>query len=203
MKTKLGKYAVLPALFLSAALAGCSGDQASAPGASAAAGEAVDMSGSFAGWRQLGNANWQVDNGEFVATSGNGHLVTQESFSDFRITLDFFVDSGTANSGVYFRISNPDEIRDSNSYEANIFDERPDQSGRTGGLVHFAAPSEVIDAAGKWNTYDITAQGDHIVIEYNGVKTVDIRDSTYASGPISLQYGAGEVRFRNVKIERL
>jgi Domain of Unknown Function (DUF1080). len=201
-KTKNYKV-VLSALLLSAMLAACSGEDGASSAGSAAAGEVIDLSGSFAGWRQIGNANWRIENGEFVATSGNGHLVTQESFDDFRISLEFYVDSGTANSGVYFRISNPDEIRDTNAYEANIFDERPDQSGRTGGLVHFAAPSEVIDAAGKWNTYEITAQGDHIVVVFNGVTTVDIRDSTYSSGPISLQYGAGEVRFRNVKIERL
>ena len=163
----------------------------------------MNMSGSFNGWRQLGNANWQIENGEFVATSGNGHLVTQESLTDFHLTLEFFVDSGTANSGVFFRISNPDAIADTSAYEANIYDERPDQSGRTGGLVHFGAPAEIISAAGKWNTYDITAQGDHLVIVLNGVKTVDVHDATYASGPISLQYGAGEVRFRNVQLQKL
>jgi len=35
------------------------------------------------------------------------------------------------------------------------------------------------------------------------VKTVDFNDTTYASGPISLQYGQGVVKFRNVEIEKL
>ena len=165
-------------------------------------GEFTDMSGSFDGWRQIGDANWRIENGEFVADSGNGHLVTEESFEDFRIRLEFWVNEG-ANSGVFFRISDPDAIADTSAYEANIFDNRPDQSGRTGAIVNFAPPSEVINTPNKWSTYDITAEGDHITVVLDGVTTVDFNDSTYTSGPISLQYGAGVVKFRNVEIQRL
>lgn len=163
----------------------------------------VNMSGSFDGWRQIGNANWRIENGEFVADTGNGHLVTQEALTDFQVKLEFFVSDGKANSGIFFRASNPDAIADTSAYEANIFDERPDQTGRTGGIVHFGAPSQNINAGGQWNTYDITADGDHIVVLLNGVKTVDIHDATYKSGPLSLQYGAGTVKFRNVQIRKL
>jgi len=164
----------------------------------------MNMSGSFAGWRQLGDANWQIDNGEFVATSGSGHLVTRQNFADFHLSAEFYVDSGTANSGVFFHITNPDAVADTTAYEANIYDERPDQSGRTGGLVNFAAPAAVINAAGQWNSYDIRVQGDHIVIRLNGVTTVDVHESAHPdAGPVSLQYGSGEVRFRNVHIEPL
>ncbi|MFN0002391.1 MAG: DUF1080 domain-containing protein [Pseudohongiellaceae bacterium] len=160
------------------------------------------MSGSFAGWRQIGTANWRIENDEFVADMGNGHLVTEVDYQDFHITAEFWVNEG-ANSGIFLRASNKDEIRDTNAYEANIYDNRPDQSGRTGGLVNFAAPTTVINTPDKWSTYDITVQGDHIVIKLNGVTTVDIHDATYASGPISLQYGAGTVKFRNVMIGKL
>lgn len=163
----------------------------------------VNMSGSFAGWRQIGDANWRIENGEFVADSGFGHLVTQESLTDFQLKLEFFVSDSKANSGVFFRVSNPDSIADTSAYEANIFDDRPDQSGRTGGVVNFSAPSQVISTGGQWNTYEITADGDHIVVVLNGVKTVDMRDSTYKSGPLSLQYAAGVVKFRNVQLRKL
>ncbi len=161
-----------------------------------------DMSGSFDGWRQIGDANWRIENGEFVADSGNGHLVTQESFTDVRIQAEFQV-SEDANSGIFLRASDPNSIADANSYEVNIFDKRPDQTYRTGGVVHFAAPAVVINTPGQWNTYDITMQGDHLVVILNGQKTVDLHDTTYQSGPISLQYGAGVVKFRNVRIQKL
>lgn len=162
----------------------------------------INLSGSFDGWRQIGDANWRIENGEFVADMGAGHLVTEESFTDFRVKAEFWTDAG-ANSGIFFRASDPNSIVDRNAYEANIFDTRPDPAYRTGGIVNHASPSENLDTAGKWNTYEITAQGDHIVLVLNGVTTVDFHDTTYASGPVSLQYGAGTVKFRNVEIERL
>jgi hypothetical protein len=187
------RKALVPAMLLSAVLA-----------AFAMPVESATADG-FDNWRQLGKANWRIENHELVATDGdNGTLVTQDSYADVHVTLEFFVDAGTTNSGVFLRASNPGRIADTNSYEINIYDERPDQSGRTGGIVNIAAPSQVVDAAGHWNTYDITARGDHITVVLNGVTTVDIHDSTYSNGPIALQYGgAGEVRFRNVKIEPL
>jgi hypothetical protein len=161
------------------------------------------MSGSFDGWRQVGNANWRIENGEFVADSGNGHLVTNETYTDFHLKAEFFASDGKANSGIYFRIQNPEQIRDNEAYEANIIDERPDQSGRTGGIPHYGPPSEIVNAGGKWNTYEITAQGDHIVLVINGIKTVDIRDTTHKAGPISLQYAAGVIKYRNIQIMKM
>ena len=163
-----------------------------------------EMSGSFDGWRQVGEANWRIEHEEFVADEGNGHLVTERSYQDVRITAEFFVDTPTANSGIYFRITDVDRIRDTTAYEANINDERPDMEKSSGALVNHMAPSEFIDTAGHWNTYEVTAQGDHFVIVLNGVTTVDTRDTTHTnSGPVSLQHLAGEVRFRNVVIEAL
>ena len=162
------------------------------------------VSGSFDGWRQVGDANWRIENGEFVADEGNGHLVTERSYQDVRISAEFYVDTPTANSGIYFRLTDVDLIRDTTAYEANINDERPDMEKSSGALVNHVAPSEFIETAGRWNTYEITVEGDHIVIVLNGVTTVDTRDTTHInSGPVSLQYLAGEVRFRNVVIEAL
>ena len=167
-----------------------------------AANGAMNLSGSFDAWNRIGDANWRIENGEFVADMGAGHLVSKESYTDFHLKAEFWTDEG-ANSGVFLRVSDPNAITDRTAYEANIFDTRPDPSYRTGAVVNFASPSENLDTAGKWNTYDITVQGDHIVLVLNGVKTVDLHDSTYASGPISLQYGQGVVKFRNVEIEKL
>jgi hypothetical protein len=102
-------------------------------------GEWVDLSGSFDNWNQIGDANWRIENGEFFADSGFGHLVTADSFSNFQIQLEFWADEG-ANSGVFLRVSDPADVLDTNAYEVNIFDTRPDQTYRTGGVVNFAAP---------------------------------------------------------------
>lgn len=161
-----------------------------------------NVSGSFDTWNQIGDANWRIENGEFVADSGNGHLVTKSSYDNFQIRLEFWVDE-PANSGVFLRASDSSSIVDSNAYEANIFDTRADQTYRTGGIVNFAAPVVTIMTGGRWNTYDITANGTNLIVRLNGATTVVLEDDTYSSGPISLQYGAGVVKFRNVQIREL
>ena len=58
----------------------------------------------------------------------------------------------------------------------------------------------MINAGGQWNSYEITARGNRLVVVLNGTQVVDTTDDQFASGPIALQYGAGTVRFRNVRI---
>ena len=126
----------------------------------------------------------------------------RRSYSDLEIRVEFWVDEG-ANSGVYLRCQDPVKITDKTCYEANIFDKRPDQSGRTGAIVHVAKPLAVVDAGGKWNTYEITAKGPQLIVRLNGTLTAQAQDEKFTSGPIALQYMAGTVRFRRVQIRRL
>ena len=157
---------------------------------------------SLDGWNVLGDANWALEDDAVRADSGGGFLVTPRSYGDFELTLEFWVDE-PANSGIFVRCADAQSVRDDNSYEVNIYDTRADQTYRTGGVVHFAAPTSVINAGGRWNTYEIRAEGTRLTVRLNGTQTVDMNDSTYASGPIALQYGAGVVKFRNVRIREL
>ncbi len=153
----------------------------------------------LSGWNRVGDANWQIVDGAVRADMGNGYLVSDVDYDDFDLSLEFFV-SPDANSGVFLRCQNPEAPIDTSCYEVNIFDTRPDQTYRTGGIVHVAAPSSVLNSGGRWNSYEITADGPHLTVVMNDVALVDVQDAMYASGPIALQYGAGTVMFRNVRI---
>lgn len=157
---------------------------------------------SLDGWNPIGNANWELVDGAVQADMGSGFLVTDRPYSDFELTLEFWVDE-PANSGIFIRCANPTTVTDRNSYEVNIYDTRADQSYRTGGIVHIASPTSVINAGGQWNTYEITARGERLRVTLNGTEVVDVEDSQFASGPIALQYGAGVVKFRNVRLRTL
>ena len=157
---------------------------------------------SLDGWNVLGGANWELGDGAVSANSGNGFLVSEESYDDFELRLEFWVDE-PANSGIFIRCSDPQSVNDRNCYEINIYDTRADQTYRTGGIVHLAAPSSAIMAGGQWNSYRITARGSRLVVVLNDMQLVDTTDDQFASGPIALQYGAGTVRFRNVQIRSL
>ena len=154
-------------------------------------------------FNQVGDANWTIEDGAVEADSGGGHLVTRNAYDDFVLTLEFWV-SPDANSGVFLRASDPETISAENAYEVNIFDTRADQTYRTGGIVNIASPSRIITTGNRWNTYEITAQGPELTVVLNGTLVVDAaRDERLSSGPITFQYGAGTVRFRNIRIRPL
>ena len=156
------------------------------------------------GWNVVGDANWEVVDGDLQASmaSANAYLVTPVSYGDFQITLEFWV-TADANSGVFIRCEDPKSITATNAYEVNIYDTRPDQAYRTGGIVDVAKPASVIMTGGKWNTFDITARGSKLTVILNGMTMVDITDTKHARGAIALQYGAGTVKFRNVRMRAL
>ncbi len=191
----------LAAAGLAAALAGCS----SMPGAGAWT-TLVDGTQGLDNFNRVGEANWSATDGAIQASAGGktpAYLVTKGSYKDFVIRAEFW-SSDDANSGIFVRCQDPASITDENCYEANIFDQRPDPSYGTGAIVKVAkAPDPMPKAGGKWNTYEITAQGDRLVLVLNGVTTVDVRDARLASGPIALQWGRGVVKFRKVQIKAL
>jgi hypothetical protein len=152
-------------------------------------------------WNHVGDANWQLVDGVVQADKGSGFLVSKTSYTDFQMRVEFWVDVD-ANSGVFLRMSDPQKITSSNSYEVNIVDKRPDMYG-TGAIVNVAKVSPVPQAGGKWNTYEITAKGSHLTVTFNGTRTVDVEDTKHASGPVGLQHAAGLVKFRKVQIRPL
>ena len=194
-------------LFVAAAtLAGC----ASPPAGPAAAGwvTLLDSSSGIDGWNRIGDANWRMIDGAVQADKGTGFLVSKNTYTDFQIRAEFWVDAD-ANSGIFIRLSDPKTVTAVNAYEVNIYDKRPDPSYGTGAIVDIAKVQPMPKAAGQWNVYEITAQGTQLIVTLNGVRTVDVRDSKHASGPIALQYApgvvkdAGVVKFRKVEIKEL
>lgn len=153
----------------------------------------------------VGDANWSAEYNAIQATEGSGAswLVSKESYSDFSLRVEFWA-SDDSNSGIYMRCADANQITDRSCYEANVFDQRPDPSFGTGAIVHIAPVDEPRPRAGnKWNVFVITLDGDHLVVELNGKRTVDVHDDLLSSGPIALQWGRGTLRFRKVAIKEL
>lgn len=197
---KISKVLCLGSIGLSAVLA--------ASALQAAEGEWVTLINGTEGMENfniVGDANWMAKDSAIQATEGSGAswLVTKQSYSNFTLRVEFWA-TDDANSGIYMRCQDANRITDRTCYEANIFDQRPDASYGTGAIVHIAAVDEPRPTAGgKWNVYVITLDGDHLVVELNNERTVDVRDSLLASGPIGLQWARGTLRFRKVMIKEL
>ena len=159
-------------------------------------------SASLANWNQIGKARWRVEDGAIVGDQGPGFLISKNSYKDFQIRAEFWA-SEDANSGIFMRMADMQKISSTNSYEVNIFDKRPDPTYGTGAIVGFAKVSPMPKAGGRWNTYDITAKGPHLVVVLNGEKTVDITDSKFTEGPFSLQAAGGVIKWRKVQVRPL
>lgn len=153
----------------------------------------------------VGDANWSAQDNAIQATEGSGAswLVSKNSYSDFSLRVEFWA-SNDANSGIYMRCEDANQITDRTCYEANVFDQRGDPSFGTGAIVHIAPVDEPRPTAGNsWNVFVITLDGDHLVVELNGKRTVDVHDDLLSSGPIALQWGRGALRFRKVVIKEM
>jgi hypothetical protein len=156
-------------------------------------------------WDQVGETNWRSEDGAIVADqlkSQTAQLVSKKPYKDFMLHIEFWA-SDDANSGIYMRCQDPKNITDKSCYEANIFDQRKDPTYGTGGIVHFAEVNPIRKAGGKWNTYEITAKGRQITVMLNGEKTAELTNGLFAEGPITLQHGAGTIKFRKVAIKPL
>src|SRR6185295_3879378 len=57
---------------------------------------------------RVGDANWTIVDGAVQADKGmGGYLVTKQSYGDFEIKAEFWVDE-PANSGIFIRCGKPD-----------------------------------------------------------------------------------------------
>ncbi|WP_280155161.1 DUF1080 domain-containing protein [Piscinibacter sp. XHJ-5] len=166
----------------------------------------VDGTRGLENFNRVGEANWSAADDAIQASSGGkdpAYLVSKTPYKDFAMRVEFWA-SDDANSGVFVRCQDPAKINDESCYEANIFDQRPDPTYGTGAIVKVAkAPDPMPKAGGKWNTYEITARGDRLVLVLNGQKTVDVQDAKLASGPFALQWGRGTIKFRKVQVKAL
>lgn len=152
---------------------------------------------------EVGGPEWEIVDDYVEATSGEaGFLVTRGQYGDVQLQAEFWT-SADANSGIFMRCQDPDQPGAATCYEVNIFDQRPDQTYRTGGIVDFAEPMAQMDAADRWNTFDIIMDGNHLVVRMNDTLMVDTTDDAFAVGPIGFQWSAGTVRFRNIRLRPL
>lgn len=156
---------------------------------------------SLMGWRDAGNADWRVENGEIVATSGQtGLLVTQVRFGDYELELEYMAEEKT-NSGIFLRTPDQPTDPETDCYELNIAP--PDNPFPTGSLVGRSRISEQFDAPepDQWHTLHALVDQSHVQAWVDGEQTIDYQDATgLTAGKIGLQFREGSVRFRNIRL---
>ncbi|MEM7476824.1 MAG: DUF1080 domain-containing protein [Planctomycetota bacterium] len=168
------------------------------------------------GWK-LSNPDkkngWRAEDGvlinetpktDFSAYGEFGNLVTERSFGDFRLSIEYNVEKN-ANSGIYLR----------GTYEAQVVDRDSRMQGRSGPGAIFGriTPSENAgNPGGEWNKYVLTLVDRHISVQLNGKLVIDnqplmgctgggINADDTKPGPIFLQGDHTSVLYRNIILE--
>jgi hypothetical protein len=145
-----------------------------------------------------GSSHWEVVDGLLTGCGEPaGYLNSDQSYRNFVLSIEFKCGADT-NSGVYVR--SPQE---NGGYEVQIWKQQP-AGYNTGAIVGTAKTArDYTFKADQWNHYQITADGDHIVVVLNGETTLDIRDAKFSEGNIRLQYQQFPIAFRNIKVRSL
>ncbi|HLZ45606.1 MAG TPA: DUF1080 domain-containing protein [Gemmatimonadales bacterium] len=160
------------------------------------------------GWHVVGGPNnWKAEAGGILHnTDHGGNLVTDQTFTDFKIHLELRYPKD-GNSGVYLR----------GRYEAQVEDSvttstAKEATGGNGAIYGFLIPNQnASKGANEWQTYDITLVGRRVTVVLNG-KTVicetnipgptggALDSNEGAPGPIMLQGDHTAVEYRNIMI---
>ena len=96
------------------------------------------------GWHALGNNQWQAEDGILRSPKSGSNIVTDESFTDFKLHIEFRYPKGS-NSGVYLRGRYEVQIEDSKGHEP--------MRDELGAVYGFITPTEqVAKAPGEWQS---------------------------------------------------
>jgi hypothetical protein len=146
-----------------------------------------------------GASHWQVVDGSLMPCGEPaGYLTSDRRYKNFVLSVEFKCGE-EVNSGVFVRSADDN----SGGYEVQIWRQQP-AGFNTGGIVGVAKTARTYTfKPNEWNRYQITADGDHLVVELNGETTLDVHDAKFAEGLVRLQYQQFPIAFRNIRIRSL
>jgi hypothetical protein len=150
-----------------------------------------------------------------VHITGNpfGYMRTKESYSDYRLHVEWRWPGEPTNSGVFVHAQQPDAIwlkciecqlmagnaGDFVCMSGTDMKERTDKSS-----VIVKKRSESSEKApGKWNIMEVVCRGNTIEVYINGVLQNRGTEVTVSSGSICLQSEGKDIEFRNVYLKSL
>lgn len=144
------------------------------------------------GWTATGTSTWDVADGVLHGYSGadGGFLVSEGAYHNFHMKFKFKIIQED-NSGIFIRNPVGKDVAISHSVECNIYDLTTyTHPYSTGSLATHARAWSFVTDYEDWNTGDIYAYEDQVVMYINGIKTAQatLPDLNH-NGNICLQAG--------------
>jgi hypothetical protein len=181
------------------------------------------------GWRTYNldslRGGWSAQDGMLTRTGEGGDIITDRSFRDFELSLEWRLEAG-GNSGVFYRAAEGEEWVYHSAPEMQVLDDdgHPDganpltSAGSDYGL--YPAPRGVVHPVGEWNQARVLVRGSHVEHWLNGTRIVEyelgspdwearVAESKFvewpaygraAEGHIGLQDHGDPVWYRNIKV---
>ena len=127
-----------------------------------------------------GKAVWKVVDGALRPEGAGGWLATKDDFTNFQLQVDFRTSAPDINSGVFLRRARQDGDSHQIGYELQIRNPSPGDKpfdGKEGNhnayytgsfSGHLKSKNEPTVIMGQWHHYDVTAQGDHFIVMFDG-----------------------------------
>lgn len=155
----------------------------------------------------------------YISGVPNGYLLTKESYSNYKLHVEWRWPADPTNNGVLLHCQGIDQPFP-HCIEAQL---KHDNAGdfvlmhegagiKVGEDSYIIAPGErwakgikkpgdsSENPTGEWNVYEITCQGDNIELIVNGVLQNTGSNANPSSGQIALQSEGGPIEFRNIYI---
>ena len=167
-------------------------------------------------WEKNGGGEWTINGAEITGrqtpeSTQRGLLILKEEWTDFTARLEYKTIAG--NSGVFFRMGDPDKGTEPNrmGFEIEVDPTRDagglQEPGRQArGWIQHTGPAAGLPyfKPGDWNELVISAHGGRIAVFVNGVKTAELKDDQgRKAGRLALQANPRqnlEVHYRNLAV---
>ena len=165
---------------------------------------------------------WSVRDGVLICKGlPKGYLRTRESYSDFRLSLEWRWRPGgrPGNSGVLLFAGGPADLKPwPRCLEAQLMAGKagdfvligkgvdikvPRQAERQDSIIISRLRKGLERPVGQWNRMEILSRGGCVTVWVNGALANRGRECSERSGPICLQSEGREIHFRRVRILRL
>jgi len=154
------------------------------------------------GWQPSQAADWRVEDGAIVATTGTPDLLcTTSQFGDYILRVEFRSEPKT-NSGIFLRTLRQVTDASKECYELNIAS--PELSGFPTGSFVGRKKAIPVEESTDWRQFEVTAEGERFSVRLNGVEVLQYEDpQPLGRGFIGLQFNQGRIAFRNIKLKPL